>query len=652
MSVKRWIDISHLNPTYEVCVVGIEVAIDIYRNLPKGADSFDVRGTCNLDIFMVYNSRTVNKPRKGEKWPLNKGVKVNMSANEPSRNVNDAKVKISYYKSYGRELICTALLYVTNVALSLDVDVNRIGTVTRGMQDKDSWTWGPTGKGAILLVNCDRDREGSGLPDNQDTGVPNAADVKDMSPMILTAEGPDEIFDDYKLILDVSPSDSEKLRVYRQGRFRHKHILGLGRLTYEVQRKNMDEMKFFVEGLQFPDVDFPGLLYIRLSFQRVHDLYDIFTERVVFKVAPWIMTPNTQKPMEVYVCNVDTNKEFVKQLSAFVQKSRAKLNVLTYSKNRGDRWIQDEMEFGYSEAPHKRFPVVFDSPRDRGLKDFPVAEVLGPDFGYVTREAKEGGVSTLDACGNLEVSPPVTAGGKRYPLGRILIGGAEDLSDLQMNKAVTDFLKAQEVQSPVFLYSTWLYVGHIDEFMSFVPAADRKGFRLLLASPKVCLDLFRQKQKEGHGKAVMFEGADTKKYTIDAILDDEKIVSSCEFAQECIDINRNRLKKELGLTEAEIIDIPTIYKCNSPKEEAEAFFPNMVNMLVLGNQLGIPKPFGPKINGKCCLEEMARSLLQPLGLVCNFIDDFDSYHQYFGEIHCGTNVVRKPFSFKWWDFEP
>lgn len=31
---------------------------------------------------------------------------------------------------------------------------------------------------------------------------------------------------------------------------------------------------------------------------------------------------------------------------------------------------QDEMEFGYVEAPHKSFPVVFDSPRDRGLKDF------------------------------------------------------------------------------------------------------------------------------------------------------------------------------------------------------------------------------------------------------------------------------------------
>lgn len=37
---------------------------------------------------------------------------------------------------------------------------------------------------------------------------------------------------------------------------------------------------------------------------------------------------------------------------------------------------QDEMEFGYTEAPHKAFPVVFDSPRNRGLKDFPYKRIL------------------------------------------------------------------------------------------------------------------------------------------------------------------------------------------------------------------------------------------------------------------------------------
>lgn len=43
-----------------------------------------------------------------------------------------------------------------------------------------------------------------------------------------------------------------------------------------------------------------------------------------------------------------------------------------------------------------------------------------------------------------------------------------------MTKVVQDFLWAQGVQNPIALYSDWLYVGHVDEFMTFVPAPDRK----------------------------------------------------------------------------------------------------------------------------------------------------------------------------------
>lgn len=101
-----------------------------------------------------------------------------------------------------------------------------------------------------------------------------------------------------------------------------------------------------------------------------------------------------------------------------------------------------------------------------------------------------------------------------------------------MVKVVRDFLYAQEVQRPVELYSDWLAVGHVDEFMTFVPASDRKasaapppagdanshalpgltapllpqGFRLLLASPSACYKLLTEKEQEGYGDAVMFDG--------------------------------------------------------------------------------------------------------------------------------------------------
>lgn len=75
-------------------------------------------------------------------------------------------------------------------------------------------------------------------------------------------------------------------------------------------------------------------------------------------------------------------------------------------------------------------------------------------------------------------------------------------------------------------------------------------------------------------------------------------------------------------------------------------------MLVLGKYLGIPKPFGPIVQGQCCLERETRRLLEPLGLRCTFIDDFEPYHMAWGEVHCGTNVRRKPFAFKWWNMTP
>lgn len=43
-----------------------------------------------------------------------------------------------------------------------------------------------------------------------------------------------------------------------------------------------------------------------------------------------------------------------------------------------------------------------------------------------------------------------------------------------MAAVVRDFLYAQKVQPPVELYSDWLTVGHIDEFLTFVPAPNRK----------------------------------------------------------------------------------------------------------------------------------------------------------------------------------
>ncbi|NXH46178.1 PADI2 deiminase, partial [Dicaeum eximium] len=285
----------------------------------------------------------------------------------------------------------------------------------------------------------------------------------------------------------------------------------------------------------------------------------------------------------------------------------------------------------------------------------------GPDFGYVHKEPLFEATASLDSFGNVEVSPPVSVAGKEYPLGRILIGSSFPASaGRRMTRLVRDFLYTQRVQAPVELYSDWLAVGNINEFVTFVPTSDQKRFRMLLASPAACYRLFREKQKEGQGEATMFKGKgtalgysgmDTKRVTINKVLSNDVLAQQNQYVQRCIDWNRDVLKKELGLLEEDIIDLPALFKLDK-QGKAIPYFPNTVTMIVLARVLGIPKPFGPVAGGECCLERRIRALLEPLGLCCCFLEDVSSYHGSLGEVRCGTSVQRRPFTFKWWHCTP
>ncbi|KFP08458.1 Protein-arginine deiminase type-1, partial [Calypte anna] len=626
---------------------------------PKEATSFDVYATSAVTVHVIHNPTT--RPMINSKWPLDRDIEITVTIDVTSTAVNDNKVKISYYGRQDNEL-AVAWLYLTCVDLSLDVDLHRNGKVKSKGKDKAKWTWGPDGQGAVLLVNCDRDSPGMGNTDSSEVAIRTTADLQDMSVMVLRTQGPRAIFDDYQVVLHLPERDADKVRVFHavqsDSQPSYKPVLGPDKLSYVLDHVGSGENTFYVEGLAFPDEGFSGLVSFSASLLEItHKVgTPIFTDTVVFRVAPWIMTPNTQLPLEVFVCSIrkgpDPNQVFLEDLQVLLRKTNCKLTICSEMETRSDRWIQDELEFGYVEAPHKTFPVVFDSPRNRGLKDFAFKKILGPDFGYVTREPPGTEVTSLDSFGNLDVSPPVTVRGKEYPLGRILIGSPLPwASGRRMSKAVRNFLYAQKVQAPVEVYSEWLTVGHVDEFLTFVPAYDRKGFRLLLASPSACYKLFTEKQRQGHGEASQLVGEKgTERRSIDDILADESLRKDNRHVQHCIDWNRDLLKEELGLSEPDIIDIPQLFICNGSR--ADAFFPDMVNMLVLGKHLGIPKPFGPQVGGRCCLEERVRELLEPLGLTCTFIDDYFSYHLLSGEVHCGTNVRRKPFAFKWWHMVP
>ncbi|XP_067826663.1 protein-arginine deiminase type-2-like [Heptranchias perlo] len=654
MSKKRTVRLECGKSTQVNYVLGTELSIDVYKPSPPGSQSFEIRFSPGVKCSILHQQCITPVAENATKWVLNKRTVLLVTLEKTSSDVNDNKVIVTFYGDKSDHPIDKMNLQLTAVSISLDVDADRDGKVEENHPNKASWTWGPNGHGAVLLVNCDKDEAFSSKPDNTDNLVNSLSDQKDMSRMVLRTEGPRFLQYGHKLQLYISASDRYKVRVFLKEGVRLVHVLGHQKLSfvtnYMFRKKEYD---FFVEGLKFPDKDFDGLVTINLSLLESMTVGEapVFTDQVVFRMAPWIMTPNTLAPEEVFVCSVANNEKFLKEFKAVVAKTKCKLTICPEYMNRNDRWIQDEIEFGYIEAPHKYFPVVLDSPRDRGLKNFPYQKILGPDFGHVTRTTDE--VNSLDSFGNLEVSPPVTVNGKKYPMGRIIIGSAfpSTSKGRNMAKVIRDFLYAQQVQSPVELFSDWLAVGHVDEFMTFVPAPDKKGFRLVLVSPDACCKLFKKLQQEGHGEAQMFEGQNTQSFKINELLSNKILLEENAYVQQCIDWNRDVLKKELRLDEEDIIDIPVMFTLDQEYRQAKSLFPDMVNMIVLGQHLGIPKPFGPLINGKCPLESAVRSALEPLGLDCNFIDDFAAYHLLSGEVHCGSNVRRKSFSLKWWNME-
>uniref|UniRef100_A0A8C6DCS7 protein-arginine deiminase n=1 Tax=Moschus moschiferus TaxID=68415 RepID=A0A8C6DCS7_MOSMO len=548
-----------------------------------------------------------------------------------------------------------------------------------------TWVWGPGGWGAILLVNCSPSVAGQPMDQSK---VKGPREVKSLSQMVLKVQGPSCVIRNCRVTLHTSKEESEKARVYRpqSDSTTFELVLGPDRHTYTLAPQ-WDDVKdtlketFYVEALEFPSASFSGL--ISFSASLVEESQDplvpetvLYKDTVLFRVAPCIFVPSTQMPLEVYLCRELQVQGFVSTLVELSERSNSQVASVYEDPNRLGRWLQDEMAFCYTQAPHKTISLVLDTPRAAKLDDFPMKYSLSPGVGYLTLRTRDHTVASIDTIGKLMVSPPVKAQGREYPLGRVLIGSSFYPSKVSrdMSQSLRDFLRAQQVQAPVELFSDWLMTGHACEFMCFVPTQykveGKKDFRLLLASPSSCYKLFEEKQKEGYGDVMLFEGLREDQLlsnareavTINQLLADTKMRRQNEYAEKCIHLNRSILKKELGLQEEDIIPVPQLFclehVANAPSSEqteklyARPYFPDLLQMVVMGLNLGIPKPFGPRINGTCCLEERICQLLEPLGFQCTFIDDFDCYLTEIGDFCSCANIRRVPFAFKWWGMVP
>jgi protein-arginine deiminase len=474
---------------------------------------------------------------------------------------------------------------------------------------------------------------------------------------------------DCELVLVITRDEAARISLFRTGEAGLELVLGVNSAQPDTEPRTTSSPlraegeRCFLEAHEYPGPFFEGLLSLELQLRQSGRT--IGSDRALVRVAPWIMTPNTLPVTEVLTCDTRQtevpNEAFLAELEEVCVSLNVPLRVLSLDEHGGDRWIQDEVEFGFSESPTHVLPVVCDSPRDRELDHWSRLQV-GPDLGHFQLGGST--PNSLDSFGNLEVSPPVTVRGRHYPFGRIVFGGREygDYGEAsrQMMPELRRFLHAQKVQAPIELYSDWLTVGHVDEILTFVPAENEKGFRVLLASPRKARGVLDRLLAEGHGDARMFEGLrrGSPQDGISAEVGVQELRSDLPFweandvFQASLDLNREILLMELEIGEVDVVELPVLFWPPTPgNPRTAAFFPDLVNHLVIGNVSVVPRPYGPRIDGEDAFERAFREALPERD--ARFVDDWYAYHEQLGEVHCGTNVRRSPpADVHWWEHRP
>ena len=220
-----------------------------------------------------------------------------------------------------------------------------------------------------------------------------------------------------------------------------------------------------------------------------------------------------------------------------------------------------------------------------------------------------------------------------------------------MHPDVIKFLEAQGAQAPVLWIDTsWLVIGHVDETVSWVPSKAGTPYRMLMPSPRLAVEILTKAEKDAPGglmnRGTKREGDKPGEFerSVAEALNDKDLMAAQEFVQEKIDAVRRTLQDGLGVANDDIIEIPVLFN-SSPKEFRGRYYSetvNMVNCLLIGRDVIVPDPLGPVVNGKDVLLQAVKDRLEPLGCRVVAVDNFYPYHRWGGEVHCGTNATRWP----------
>jgi hypothetical protein len=320
-----------------------------------------------------------------------------------------------------------------------------------------------------------------------------------------------------------------------------------------------------------------------------------------------------------------------------------------------DVWLQDWGEIGavMVKGAEKERTVIVDTNRGRGLAALPGSVARNWNSHYLKGPPGQG---AGNYGGNIEVTPD-----------DILVIG-----DSSSPKIQSMFRSMGYQDRSVVLETKWLLVGHVDEYISFLPTPDTPlGYAIVKADPKLAMELLR-KTSPSHFETSLSDmifsafryathfpemlSTDGRDFglgymQVSAIhsglhgvsmnlgrIASKDLLEMNRKASETIERNVETLKSYLrqvnGLgMEIPVISVPTLFHKQSGK--FAALTPGVANMVVLRDHLIIPDPLVP---------EFQKSILKSLpaaGFKPHLVPDL-TYHLGVGQLHCGTNTFRHP----------
>jgi len=592
---------------------------------------------------------------------------------------------------------------ISVVKFDLDVDTDRDNNIEEDDDEKeeDNWTWGPNGRGAVVLVNCDDD-EGSlpgvmGLPDNyvpedvngikddfrqpEDRIINGTADVEDLGTLRIQPFGI-ELPPEFQVRMNVTKG-YEHVHIFRRRAYDPAHVADrcvIGPTDGSewaldnppppadstIRTLATTAVDMGIEAIHFPDPNrgfSDGFIEIELILDCDDDPNNgnnLAIDKVKLRASSFVLLPNTQPLQLVYVVDRADNAAFRADLAQHSPLMIPGINASTYG---GDRWVQDEIEIGYTQAPYQTIRVVLDLPRDRGLDPYPEKELLGPGYGYY--DPVLGGPSDpKDFGGNIEVTPPL---GSSHPFGLFLAGS-------NLDSRLKQFFEAQQVQvPPIYLDVDWLHVGHVDEIVSFVSAGDDP---LVLVADSALGWHYLEQIWNDTGENPPLECAPRntcEQYYLYGLLIN---VNQREANKTVIPrrMQQNRSLITATIPGVRFHRVPVVFWDREGSLDdssgCTAITYNLVNSLVHTSLILAPYADQPSqmlphawynpnvdylfwrfVNGDGS-EGIPSLADENPSLAAERIRDFAVYHYWHGEVHCGTNAERAFFSTPWWENMP